>query len=329
MIAGWTARYAVESVVGLPDDAGAHFAAVSRGTAAALWQTGFMLATALIVMGGIRHGIERVVKVLMPTLFALLIGLALYGALLGDASGYAFYLQPDFSALWSFETLNAAAGQAFFSLSLGMGSIMTYASYLSQRDKLPNEAVVIAGADFFVAFLAGLVVFPLLFGFGLQGEIGESAIGTLFVALPSAFNGMGAIGAVVGCVFFVALAVAALTSSVSMLEVIVASAIDALGWTRRAATAGIAAVAVVCGIPAALDTEILALLDSLASETGLPLGGLLLSLFVGWRMRGALEEAGRGVASTRWLSVWIWLLRVPVPAVLAVLLGLQLSRLMS
>ena len=133
-----------------------------------LWRLVFMALSAVVVSRGVHGGIERAVSVLMPLLFLMLVGLAVYAFFLpGSGDGYRFYLQTDFTKILSFEVLNAAAGQAFFSLSLGMGAILTYASYLTARDHLPNESLIIAGADFGVAFLAGLVVFPLLFALGL------------------------------------------------------------------------------------------------------------------------------------------------------------------
>src|SRR5690606_10204458 len=126
--------------------------------------------------------------------------------------------------------LRQAAGQAFFSLSLGMGAMMTYASYLEGKGNLGRDATTVALSDFAIAFVAGLVVFPVIFHFGLQGEVGASAVGALFIALPKGFASMGPAGAVVDTAFFVMLFLAALTSAISLLEVVVAAAMDVLGW---------------------------------------------------------------------------------------------------
>ena len=325
VIAGWTARYALTGLAGFPEDATAHFGAVSEGWNAAGWHAGFMALTCAVVMGGIRSGIERAVKLLMPLLALVLVGLAVYAATLpGAGDGYRFYLQTDFDKLWSLEVLYAAAGQAFFSLSLGMGAILTYASYLSPRDHLPTESVLIASADFGVAFVAGLVVFPLLFALGLQAEIGGSTIGALFIVLPGAFAEMGLTGRIVGGAFFIALAVAALTSTISILEVIVATAMDRLEWTRARAAVIASGLLVLCGLPAALDTDTLGLLDAVAANYCLPAGAFVLALFVGWRMEDPAAQARPGAEGVRWFPIWIWLLRIPVPAALAFILGMQL-----
>lgn len=327
VIAGWAARYAFDALAsGMAPDAGARFVEVSQGWDAVGWHVLFMALTAGIVAFGIQGGIERSVRVLMPILFALLIGLAIYAATLpGSGDGYRFYLSPDPEKLLSLDVLNAAVGQAFFSLSLGMGAIMTYASYLTARDHLPNESLFIAGADFGVAFIAGLVVFPLLFALGLQAQIAEtqgSNVGALFIVLPGAFAGME-LGRAVGIVFFAALGVAALTSTISVLEVLVATVVDRFEWSRPTAALAIGALLVATGVPAALDSDVLGTLDNLAANWGLPIGALFLSLFVGWVMNAPVSEVSQGAERVRWFPIWIWLLRIPVPAALAFLLAMQ------
>lgn len=323
VIAGWTLRYAVAGLVGFSDDSGGFFAAVSTGAPAVAWQLGFMVLTAVVVIGGIRRGIERVALVLMPALFVLLVVLALYAVTLeGSGAGYRQYLNMDFAEIFDREVVVQAAGQAFFSLSLGMGAMLTFASYLDRGHDLKRESVVVAGADFGVAFLAGLVVFPLIFAFGLQDDVGESSVGALFITLPRAFSEMGAAGSVLGVLFFLGLAVGALTSAVSLLEVVVSSAIDQLGWSRVRATVVLAALTAVLGIPAALDTDWLGLMDQVAGNLFLVFGGLMLALLVGWRMADPIGVAQEGAASSSWLSAWRWLLRFAVPPILAlVLLG--------
>jgi NSS family neurotransmitter:Na+ symporter len=322
VIAGWTLRYALDALLaGFPADAGARFGEIAQGVPAAAWHVGFMALTTWVVIGGVHGGIERTSLVLMPTLFALVIGIAAYAATLkGAEPGYAYYLAVDFRQLLSFQVLSQAASQAFFSLSLGMGAMMTYASYLSRRDHLPNESLVIAGADFGVAFVAGLMVFPVIFALGLQDAVSESTVGALFITLPRAFAEMGAAGRVVGLLFFVALVVGALTSAISLLEVVVATAIDELGWTRhRAALAAGAAIAVL-GLPSALDTNFLGKVDLVAGNLLLVLGGLMIALFVGWRMQDPIAEVSAGAEGVRWFFLWRSLLRFAVPAVLAVVL---------
>jgi NSS family neurotransmitter:Na+ symporter len=323
VIAGWTLRYAFETVFsGFSGDPGERFGALATGSSAVAWHLGFVGITALVVLGGIRGGIERASVVLMPLLFALVVGIALYAATLdGAGAGYARYLTFEFREILSIEVLREAAGQAFFSLSLGMGVMITYASYLSPRDHLPEESTIIAGADFGVAFLAGLVVFPLIFALGLSDKVGESTVGALFITLPEAFATMGMAGRVVGSLFFVALAVAALTSAISILEVVVASAIDGLGVSRGTgvfiASVGIALL----GIPSALSLDVLGLLDQVAGNLLLILGGLGVAVFVGWVMDDPVAEAERGAEGVRWFFLWRTLLRTVVPLVLVVVLA--------
>ena len=218
VIAGWTVRYAWIAVTGgFGPNAAERFGDIAQGWDAFAFHVGFMLLTIAIVAGGVKTGIERAAVWLMPLLFAIVIGLAVYAWTLdGSGPGYAYYLSADFSKLWNLHVLKDAAGQAFFSLSLGMGAMLTYASYLGEGDHLPNESVVIAFSDIAVAFVAGLVVFPLIFALGLQATVGESTVGALFITLPHAFASMGLGGQIVGLLFFAALVVGALTSAMSL-----------------------------------------------------------------------------------------------------------------
>ena len=300
VIAGWTLRYALEALlVGFASDAGARFGEISTGGPAIAWHVAFMAVTVGVVMGGIRSGIERASLLLLPLLFLLLLGIALYASTLeGASAGYARYLTIEFDEVLSLEVFRQAAGQAFFSLGIGVGVMMTYASYLSRQDHLPNESLAIAGADFAVAFAAGLVVFPVIFALGLQGQVGESAVGALFITLPEAFATMGGAGRIVGALFFVALAVAAVTSAISILEVLVTSAIDGLGVSRRAAAWAAAGAVAVLGIPSALDLDILGLLDQVAGTLLLVAGGLATAVLVGWIMDDPLRACKEITACT-------------------------------
>jgi NSS family neurotransmitter:Na+ symporter len=322
VIAGWTLRYALAALLGgFAADSGAYFGEVSTGYGAIGFHALFMVLTVAVVLGGIRGGIERTALVLMPALFVIVVGLALYAATLdGAGPGYTAYLSVDLAALSNPAVLRDAAGQAFFSLSLGMGAMLTFASYLSREHHLPDESLVIAFSDFAVAFVAGLVVFPLLFALGLQSEVGASTVGALFITLPHAFVEMGATGRVVGILFFTALAVGALTSAISLLEVVVSSAIDTLGWTRRRAAFLLGSAITLLGVPAALDLDLLGAMDQVAGNLFLILGGLGLSLFVGWRMDDPVGEVSQGAEGVRWFFLWRTLLRYVVPTVLATVL---------
>ena len=322
VIAGWTVRYLLEALVGgFRADPAAYFGSIINGWNAVVWHVVFMAITVGTVVAGVKAGIERLAVVLMPLLFLVVCGLAVYAATLdGAATGYRFYLSVDWSEVLDTNVLNNAASQAFFSLSLGMGAIMTYASYLPEDSHLPNHAFAIGASDFGVAFIAGLAIFPMLFAFDLQGEIGESTIGTLFIVLPRAFVEMGAVGTVVGLLFFFALVIGALTSAISLLEVVVASAMDHLGWTRvRAALVGGGAIAALGVLPAFRD-DMIDLLDLLAGQFLLIAGGLLLCVFAGWVMRDPIKQARKGGEAWPGYRAWLWVLRIPVPALLAFVL---------
>jgi len=326
VIGGWTLRYAFEAfTVGFADDPGAHFAAISEGHGSFVMQVTFMALTIAVVSGGIGAGIERVARIAMPALLFIMLGIVVYAATLEGASGgYAYYLNFDLAKAMDLDVVVAAAGQAFFSLSLGMGAILTFASYLPKDSDLANETIVISFADFGVAFIAGLMVFPLIFALGMQAEITGGTIGALFVALPKAFGSMGAIGRLVGGAFFVALLVGALTSAISLLEVIVSASMDAFGWQRRkSALLGGGAVTLM-GIASAYDIDVLGAADTIATNLFLVGGGLGISIFVGWVMKDPIAEASGGGTGSPALGVWRGLLRFVVPLALVGILAQSL-----
>jgi NSS family neurotransmitter:Na+ symporter len=286
-----------------------------------------MALTVAVVARGVRGGIERLALVLMPVLFALIVGLAIYAATLdGGGGGYRYYLSTDFSEILSLGVFSEAAGQAFFSLSLGMGAILTFGSYLGREHHLPNESVMIGFADFLVAFVAGLVVFPMIFAFGLQTAVGDSTVGALFITLPQAFVSMGAAGQLVGVLFFAALMVGALTSAISLLEVVVASAMDGLGWPRQRAALVLGLAIAILGIPAAINLDLLGLMDQLAGNVFLVFGGFALAIFVGWVMEDPVGEVGAGAEGVRWFFLWRTLLRYVVPVLLFAVLYSSLGQ---
>lgn len=314
VIAGWVVRYAVDGLVsGFAADPGARFGEVTSGVTPVWFHLGVMATTVFIVSMGVQKGIERAALVLMPTLFGILILLAVWAFTLdGAMEGYAFYLRPAFSELLDPYILSQAAGQAFYSLSLGMGCMLTFASYLPRDTNLSQEAVVISFSDFGVAFVAGLVVFPVIFALGIQGDVSESTVGALFIALPGAFVEMGAAGRVIGMLFFIALMVGAVTSAVSLLEVVTASVIDETRLTRRSSAVVAGIVIALLGLLPALSLDFLGVMDKLA-EALLALGAFFMAIFVGWVATGASEELKKGapesfhrfvpsiMASVRWV----------------------------
>ena len=318
VIAGWTLRYAGELILhGVPADPGEHFSQVSQGWSAFFFHVGFMALTMAVVAGGVTRGIERVSVIAMPALFVFVCGLALYAATLpGSEAGYAYYLNAKFSNALSMDVVVSAAGQSFFSLSLGMGAMLTFASYLSRQSDLPREAIRIAAADFGVAFLAGLMVFPIVFALGVEADVSESTLGALFVALPEAFASMGLGGRFVGVIFFLALIVGALTSAISLLEVVVSAVVDGWAWSRGRAVAITGGLITLMGSFAAWDLNLLDAMDQIANNILLLLGALMLSIFVGWVMKGAQEELSQGGGPRGWTAAWRSLLRWWVPLVL-------------
>jgi neurotransmitter:Na+ symporter, NSS family len=325
VIAGWVSRYAIEAILTpWPADAGAYFTDVSGSWTAIAYHLGFMTLTLLIVGGGVKAGIERVSSIAMPILAVILIGIAVWATTLtGSGEGYRYYLTPNFDELMSLDTLASAASQAFFSLSLGMGAMLTFASYLKRDTNLPRESTVIAFSDFGVAFVAGLVVFPVIFALGLQNAVGDSTIGALFIAIPGAFVAMGPVGRVIGILFFVALFIGAITSAIALLEVVVSSVIDEWKVDRRKASLIMGAVIALVGILPASNINILGAMDAIASEVFLPLGGLVLAILVGWGPGGKQIDdyfAGASPAVRSIMGGWMWTLRVVVPPLLVVVL---------
>jgi NSS family neurotransmitter:Na+ symporter len=325
VIAGWTVRYAVEAVIrGFDRSASEHFAAVAAGGDAVSYHLGFMALTVLIVVGGVKGGIERASLLLMPVLFLIVIGLALWATTLpGAGTGYAVYLKPQVQELMSPSVWRAAVAQAFFSLSLGMGGMLTFASYLHRDQNLPESATVVAYTDFGVAFTAGLVVFPVIYSLGLQGAVGASTVGALFIALPGAFEAMGAVGRVVGLFFFIALALGALTSAISLLEVVTASVMEEMQLSRRKAAVATGTAIAALGILPALDTDTLGLMDKIAGEFLLVAGALALAILAGWRLTGEVREELLAGATPFWrrqVPRILFVLRWVVPPVVAIVL---------
>ena len=328
VIAGWALHYAVDALASFSTTPSERFAAISTGAPAIAYHLILMAATILIVLFGVRKGIERTALILMPILFIILIGLALWASgLPGAEQGYSFYLQPDFSALLEPKVLRQAASQAFLSLSVGMGIMITYASYLSQQANLVRNAMIVSLADFSVAFIAGLVVFPIIFALGISGEISNSTIGTLFISIPHAFQQLGELGQAIGLAFFLVLAVAGLTSSVSLLEVGTASLMDEFKISRKTATllAGIGATGI--GIFPALSQDILGHMDRISGELLVIIGALGMAVLGGWVMHDPQSDLAAGASPRfrRWIPPLLFLIRYLVPLFLLIILALSLA----
>ena len=328
VIAGWALHYAVDALTGFSTTPSDRFAAISTGMPAIMYHLALMAVTILVVLFGVRRGIERTALILMPVLFIILIGLALWASQLpGAAEGYSFYLQPSFEALLSPTVFRQAASQAFLSLSVGMGIMITYASYLSREENLVKNAMIVSLADFSVAFIAGLVVFPIIFALGISEEISNSTIGTLFISIPHAFQQMGELGQAIGLAFFLVLAVAGLTSSVSLLEVGTASFIDEFRLSRKTATLVAGGGAAIIGIFPAMSQDILGHMDKISGELLVIFGALGMALLGGWVMKDPQAELAAGAApwARRLIPALLFLIRYLIPVFLLIILALSLA----
>jgi NSS family neurotransmitter:Na+ symporter len=333
VIGGWVLAYVVKALTGALHglDAAAldaaYAALVAHPWHPVAWQAAFLALTAAVVAGGVRAGIERSSQVLMPGLVILLAVLAGRVLLLdGAPEGAAWLLRPHWEDVGG-RTLLRAVGQVFFSFGLGMGVMITYGSYLDRGEDIHRGAVYVAAADAGVALLAGLVVIPALFAFGLPVQGGA---GLLFVTLPAVLDRMP-LGAVLAGVFFVMVAIAALTSAVSLLEALVAFARQRLGLSRRGATLAASGLVFAAGVPSALGQgpygievlgrDVLSAVDTVNSDVLLPVAGLLTAVFVGWAwgQGSALAELRRGGGRFP-ERLWGASVRVVIPATVGAIL---------
>ncbi|MFQ5961349.1 MAG: sodium-dependent transporter [Candidatus Methylomirabilales bacterium] len=340
VVAGWTIGYTLKAVTGAfarltnPGQTRELFGEfVGDAWTVLAFHALFMALTVTVVIGGVRRGIERWTLILMPALFLMLLLLVLRSLTLdGAGKGIAFYLQPDFSKVTA-ATFLAALGQAFFSLSVGMGVMITYGSYLSEREDVVVATSSVCLFDTVAALLAGLVIFPALFAVG--GVEPTQGAGLVFVVLPAIFHRIP-FGGLFGTVFFVLLAVAALTSAISLMEVCVAYLTDEKGWTRKGACYVVGGVSFLLGIPAALSNGaspflsqlpllhmgFLDLMDTIFGNLALTLGALLLCLFTGWRWipKDALTGAIEGSAYPGLGQPWLFLIRYLCPVAIGTIL---------
>ena len=335
VIAGWTVGYIFKMLSGHP---GGFEAFISNPWLELSLLAFFIFITAYIVHGGVSGGIERWSKILMPFLFFLLLVIIIYAnTLKGSGRGLSFYLNPNFTKITG-KTLLAAMGQAFFSLSLGMGLMITYGSYVSKQENLMTSGFFIALFDTLIAFMAGLIIFPALFAKGLSPSAGPKLV---FVVLPELFAHMPG-GAIVGALFFLLLAVAALTSTISLLEVPVAFFVDEKKISRKKIVWIMALVTFILAIPSALSQgavdyfshfgwiskrftspDFLSHMSFVFGDISLALGALLLSIFVGWvwgadRAAAELKEGASNFERLR--PLWMFMIRYLIPLVVFIIL---------
>ena len=291
------------------------------------WHSVFMLLTFLIVSAGVKNGIGRMVKILMPMLGALLIFMVIYAIFNGAfIKALSFLFAPDFSSVTS-ETFLSAMGQAFFSLSLGMGSIMAYGAYMPKDQKVVPTSFTVASLDTLVAMLAGLAIFPIIFAFNLEPNSGP---GLVFVSMLSAFNQMQ-FGQLIGPIFFILLSIAALSSSISLLEPGVAFLSEEGYLSRKNSALAISLFAWSLGIGTALSFNTLSgfelisgknfldSLDFIANQILLPFGGMMIAIFVGWFMKKELIINELGYVNLIIYKLWRFFIKFIAPTSVALI----------
>ena len=297
-----------------------------------IWHTVFIFITAGVIASGIKNGIGRFVRVLMPLLGFILILMVLNAVINGDfLQGLQFLFRPDFSQV-NPQTFLSAMGQAFFSLSLGMGAIMTYGAYMSDDQKILNTSITVGGLDTLVALMAGLAIFPIIFASGL--EVNSGGVGLVFITLSQTFETMF-LGQVFGPLFFILLVIASLSSSISLLEPSVAYFSEKNIISRKSAAFILGFIAWFLGIGSVLSFNVLSdfyllgdrtILDSIVfigNNLLLPLGGLFVAIFVGWFMKKELIQEQLQL-SNGVLNTWYFFIRFVAPIAVGAILITQI-----
>ena len=344
VVAGWCLQYLYASIAGqLSGDADyvrSYFQEFSSSLLRPiLWSVGFVLLTHLVIIRGVKKGIERISKLLMPTLFVLLIILVIASCMLpGAMAGVEFLFKPDFSKITS-DVVLAALGQSFFSLSLGTACLCTYASYFGRETNLLKSAVQISIIDTIIAILAGLMIFPAAFSVGVSPDSGPSLV---FITLPNvfqqAFASMPIVGYVISILFYALLAVAALTSTISMHEIGTAYFHEELKRPRVQAAWIVTVGACVIGMLSSmscgacnlrlLGMSLMDFFDCITAQYMMPIGALLTSLYIGWGARTAVvnrEFTNCGTVYRRLFPVYLFIVRFICPILIAIVFLNQLG----
>lgn len=334
VIAGWALKYFVGAATGalwgtVEGGYGTYFQRfIANLGEPIVWAAAMLALTMFVVANGVRRGIEAINRILMPLLAAIVVALALYALTLdGAGGGVAFLFAPDWSALADPQLYAAALGQAFFSLGVGMAIFITYGSYMPRTFGVASSASAIVLGDTLFAVIAGLAIFPAVFAMGVDPKAGPELA---FITLPQIFLAMPG-GSVIGALFFFLLAAAALTSMTSLLEIPVSVTTRRFGLRRWSATALCGLIVFALGLPSAMSFGVLAevrigrhgildAVDAFASNILLPTGGILIALFVGYRLSRDIALAESDLGQTRMGRIWLWLLRTVVPLGIAAIL---------
>jgi len=295
-----------------------------------LWHIGFMVICSLIIIMGVKNGIERYTKMMMPVLLLIIIALGVRACTLdGAAAGIKYLFYPDFSKL-SWKSVLAALGQSFFSLSIGMGALMTYASYINRDDSLLQISTRVVVADTVVSILAGLAILPAVFAFDVDPASGPNLV---YITLPQVFDQMP-LGYIWGIAFFILLTFASVTSAISLLEVCVAFLTEEKKMSRLKATILSSTVITILGIFCTLSfgpmrnvtlfgKTFFDLFDSISSNFILPFGGILICLFVGWKMKVRdvyFELSSRGKYELKSFRVLMLIIKYIAPIAIFIVL---------
>lgn len=323
-IAGWTLQYAMESVTGMlfqSNDYAEHFKSFTGGIMPIIWQIVVLVLSGFVIARGISGGIEKFNKIVIPSLLIILLIMMVRTLTLdGAAEGISYFLKPDFSQL-TFHSALMALGLAFFSLSLGLGAMLTYGAYVDKHQSLPLATAAVGAGDLVYALISGLIIFPTIFTFGIEPDSGP---GLVFIALPAAFASMP-YGSLFGGLFFLLLAIAAVTSCLALTEVPVAYIMRRYNLGRGKATTYVIAAMYVIGLPCTLSAggvweevmlggrNFFQWIDFLTSNVMLPLGGLFVTLLVGYAWKQSGEETG---LSPVWRSVWLFTMRIIAPVLI-------------
>lgn len=320
IVSGWTLLYAYKSLVGdlqglSEAEITASFEATSGNTLVCFgWMLAVIAITVFIIAHGVKKGIERYSIVLMPLLLVLIIVICVFSLSLDGAErGLEFMLRPDFSKLTP-KAVFAALGQSFFSMSIGMGCMTTYGAYIKKKQNLSKSAISVALIDFFVSFTAGLMIFPCAFAFGINPGSGP---GLVFVTLPNIFNQM-VMGRVFSILFFALLVIAALTSSISLYEVLTSFFKDHFSISRKRASVFVALATIVTGALCAFSATAFNFFDNFTANVLMPLGALFILLFVPCclgkeKIRAELEAHGKPM---RWFGLYYFLVKFIIPALI-------------
>ena len=327
VVCGWTMEYIVQSVSGQlmdSDNFADNFSTLLQNpTRQIVWMLFFTLLTAFFILSGVKKGIEQSAKILMPVLFLILLVLGIRSVTLsGSSEGLAFLFKPNMDSVKSTTFLDAM-GQAFFSLSIGMGCMTTYGSYFRDDSNLRKTAVQVSLLDTLVAVLAGIVIFPAAFALTQTPDTIVSSLvaggpGLLFITIPELFNHLP-FSSLWAALFFVLLAIAALTSTISLMEVVTSYLHEEFDMLRRNAVTFVSMGVAILGVVSSISPKFFDILDYTTAKIMLPLGGLFISIFVGWYLDRRITDAqltneGNLSVSVRFLTLYIFILRYLAPA---------------